>query len=163
LAEAIKTHTELLSKKDSEIRRLMVTNKFAVSSFFVGEKKKTTLPPDIGEAYFGKNFKVEEIDGESKLRAYYSNGEPIISRLNPGEPAEFEEAMGLIIDAYPGKDGILAAPGGGSGGGGGHGQEGESDDLANLKQKHKEAMEAGQSQLAISLTNKIFALEHPAK
>jgi len=163
LTDTLKGHVGVLALKDGHIRKLMVSNKFASSPYFIGEKKKTILPPDIGESYFGKHFKVEEIDGESLLRAYDATGEPLISKVNPGEPAEFEEAMGLILDAYPNKDTILAAPGGGSGGQGGEGNAGEDDDLASLKLKHKEALNNGQTQLAISLKNQIFKLEQAGK
>ena len=141
----------------------MVSNKFASSPYFVGEKKKTILPPNIGESHFGKHFKVEDDDGISVLKAYHENGEPIISKVNPGEPADFNEAMGIIIDEFPNKDTILSAPGGGSGGQGGHGNDEDDDDLSSLKLKHKEALENGQTQLAISLKNKIFKLEQAGK
>lgn len=161
LTETLKTHAGELEGKDSHIRTLMVTNKFSSSPHFIGEKKKTTLPPDIGESYFGKHYKVEEEEGKLQLKAYDANGDPIISKINPGEPADFEEAMGIIIDAYPNKDNILVASGGGSGGKGGEGNPGETDDIAKLKKQHKEATDNKQVQLAISLKNRIFALEHP--
>jgi len=159
LNERDNAHLEVVGKKDSVIRKLMVTNKFAQSPFFVGEKKKTILPPDIGEDTFGKYYKVEDDDGKAVLRAYHANGDIINSKLNPGEPAEFEEAMGIIIDEYPNRDSILAASSGGSGGQGGKGNQGDPDDLATLKTQHKEALKNGQTQLAISLKNKIFAIE----
>lgn len=158
-----KDAAEKLSGKDTQIRALMVSTKFAQSKQFVGENKKTILPPDIGEAYFGSHFKVEQPEGgEGKpvLRAYRANGDLITSKINPGDPAEFEEAIAIIIDEYPNRDSILAAPGSGSGGKGGEGNQGESDDLASLKKQHQEALSNGNSQLAISLKNKIFALEH---
>ena len=162
LTDTLKTHAGEMVGKDTHIRTLMVTNKFSSSPHFVGEKKKTILPPDIGESYFGKHYKVEETEeGSLELKAYHANGDPIISKINPGEPADFEEAMGMIIDAYPNKDNILAASGPGSGGKGGEGNPGETDDLTKLKEQHTEATKNKQVQLAISLKNKIFALEHP--
>ncbi|MDA3788084.1 MAG: hypothetical protein PF503_06280 [Desulfobacula sp.] len=163
LSTTLKDHATQLGTKDQQIRTLMVSNQFSGSPYFVGEKKKTNLPPDIGEAYFGKHFKVEEQEGKSVLRAYYEGGEPIISKLNPGEPAGFHEAMGIIIDLYPGKDSILVATSGGSGGPGGLGDDEDADDLASLKKQHKEALAAGNTQVAIGLKNKIFNLEQASK
>ncbi len=71
--------------------------------------KKTVLPADIAEATFGHHFSA---DGTAKDTA----GNVLYSKAKPGEPAEFEEAIGMIIDAYPAKDSILKssiAPGGG--------------------------------------------------
>jgi len=163
LADTLKSHANELAGKDGQIRTLMVSNKFASSPYFIGEKKKTILNPDIAESYFGKHFKVEDDDGESVLRAYHANGEPIISKVNPGEPAGFNEAMGIILDEYPGRDEIMTAPGSGSGGQGGKGNAGDGDDLTSLKQQHKKALENGQTQLAITLKNKIFTLEQAGR
>lgn len=161
LANTLKEHGEVLGGKDRQIRTLMVSNKFAVSPFFTGKKRKTILPPDIGESTFGKHYKVEEIDGKSLLRAYRDNGDPILSKVNPGEPAGFNESMEIIIDEYSNRDSILSAPGSGSGGQGGHGEGETNDDLAALKKQHADALAAHQTQLAISLKGKIFKLEHP--
>ena len=154
-------HETALQKKDFHINRLMVSNRFAVSPHFVaiGEHKaKTTLPPDIGEAQFGSAFRVEEKNDQLVLRAY-KDGEVILSKVNPGEPAEFEEALTILIDAYPGKNNILPASQSGSGGQGGSGQgAGDHSELADLQAQYKAALESGQSQLAINLKNRIFEL-----
>lgn len=159
-------HAGVISKKDSHINRLMISNRFAVSPHFVaiGDRKaKTTLPPDIGEAQFGKHFKVEEKGDDLVLRAYMGD-EMILSKLNPGEPAGFEEALTIIIDGYPGKNNIIPASPSGSGGKGGSGQgAGDHDELAQLQAQYKAAMEAGQSQMAINLKNRIFTLKQNLK
>ena len=163
LANTLEQHAGLITSKDGIIRKLMVSSKFATSKFFSGEKPTTTLPADIGESYFGKHFKVEEVEGKTDpvLRAYHSNGDVINSKTNPGEPATFNEALGIIIDGYPGKDNILAATGGGSGGQGGHGGDGDDATLADLKKQHADALAAGKHQIAIGLKNRIFEIEHP--
>ena len=106
--------------------------------------------------------RVEEVEGQADpvLRAYHPSGDLIHSKTNPGEPAGFTEALGIIIDAYPGKDNILSATGGGSGGQGGKGGGGGDATLADLKKQHKEALENGHHQKAVGLKNKIFELEH---
>ena len=151
-----------VESKDDQIRRLLISKHFAVSKFFSGggEKSKTILPSDIAEHHFGKNFKIEDgPDGLPIVRAFYSTGEPVLSRQNPGEPADFDEAMGLIIDKYPGKESILRAGTKGSGSTGGTGENFDTDDLSNLRRKLAEAIKNANPQEAISIKNKIYALE----
>lgn len=161
LSEIEKTHAEAINVLDGKIRNLMVSGKFASSRYFAGDSALTNLTPEIAESFFGKNFKVEDVDGELRLRAYYPNGDIVLSKLDPGEPADFEEAMGFIIDAYPGKDSILKSSGAGSGGSGGSGSGSGSDDsdLGKLKKQYEEAKKAGNMTMAVALKNRIFALE----
>lgn len=84
-----------------------VGSKFATSKVV----KTLVLPSDIAFNTFGKQFNA---DGTANDTA----GNVLYSKANPGKPAEFEEAMGMIIDAYPNKDSILKATD--AGGGGGH-------------------------------------------
>jgi hypothetical protein len=156
------TYTENLGKKDVQIRKLMVSSKFATHPLFSGSNPKTNLPPEIAETYFGQQFKVEETDtGELGLVAYYSNGDQVYSGENPGELAGFQEAMFSIFEKYPGKDTLLKSSGGGSGGTGGTGggDDGEEDKLKILQTQYEEAMKAKDSKLAIKLKNEIFRLQ----
>jgi hypothetical protein len=84
-----------------------VTAKFATSEVV----KKTVLTPDIAAKVFGSNF---NMDGTAKDAA----GNIIYSKSKPGEPAEFDEALTIILDAYPAKDAIMR--GSGTGGSGAH-------------------------------------------
>lgn len=104
--------------KDTEIKdlngklyALNVTNKFSTSEIV----KKTILPPDIAATYFGKHF---QEDGSAKD----SSGNVIYSKEKPGEPAGFDEALGVIIEQYPQKANILLSDN--QQGGGGHNQGG---------------------------------------
>lgn len=90
---------KVISEKDGYIYKLEVSNRFTASPFIA---EKTTLPPDLAEAYFGKHFKVE--DGKTVA---YIGDDKVYSRKNPGELAEFEEAIEQIVDKYPMKDRIL--------------------------------------------------------
>ena len=72
------------------------------------------MPPDIAANYFSKNFSVEG-EGNNARVIGYLGGERIFSKEKPGEVAEFEEALGVIIDAYPMKDSIMRSSGGGAG------------------------------------------------
>lgn len=161
ISELQEGHATETSKLSGQIRRLLVSSKFASSKYFGADGKTTLADPEIAEAYFGKNFKVEaDANGEPIVRAFFGNGDPVLSKVNPGEPADFEEAIGLIIDAYPGKDGILKSKGGGSGAGGGQGGGGGGgDDLSQLKKQHQEAMTAGDIQRAVILKRQIFNME----
>ncbi|MEO8837562.1 MAG: DUF6651 domain-containing protein [Herbaspirillum sp.] len=85
---------------------------FARSSLIVGDKAKLTLPPDMVEARFGKAFSIEE----GKIVAKDQNGNKIFSAANPGELAGFDEALEILVNAYPYKDQILKGSGASGGG-----------------------------------------------
>jgi len=116
--------TSQLSGKDEMIRSLLIGSAFTNSKFL---NEKTILPPDVAEAYFGKNFRVED----GKVMAYLGD-EPIYSRERHGEPASIDEALEVIVGKYPMKDRILKAPGGGSGAPGGGSGKGLDANLAAL-------------------------------
>lgn len=122
--------TDLLHTKDSTIYELMVNSRFAASPTIAN---KTILPPDIAAKYFSEHFKVEG-EGTNARVVGFLGDERIFSKERPGEIATFEEALGVIIDAYPMKDRILSVPGGGSGAGGNTGtsQGARRDMLASL-------------------------------
>jgi hypothetical protein len=82
---------------------------FARSKFIA---EKTVLPPDLAQSAFGKHFKAEG----GKVKAYHADGQPVFSKKAPGSEADFEEAIEILIEAYPHKDTILKADNkGGSG------------------------------------------------
>lgn len=161
--------TELQTKideKSNQIRKLLISKYFAMSQYFSGggDKSKTILPSNIAEDHFGKHFKIENgPDGLPVVRAFYQNGEPVLSRQNPGEPAEFEEAIGLIIDKYPGKESILRSGSQGSGSTGGTGTNTATNDIDQLKKNWAEAQKNGNIQEAITLKNRIYKLERAKK
>ena len=78
---------------------------FARSKFILD---KVALPPDFVESRFGSNFKLED----GKVVAYDQNNNPIYSKSTPGNPATFDEALEILIDAYPNKDSIMKGSGG---------------------------------------------------
>lgn len=98
---------------DKEIRG----GSFARSKF---AEEKVAVPRHMLERTYGDNFKVEE----GKLVPYDASGNKIFSRAKPGEIADFDEALELLIAADPYKDHILKGDvkgGGGAGQGGGGG------------------------------------------
>lgn len=174
-SEKEQEHQNLLSTKDGIIYKLTVSSQFARSPWFVGKDSRTILTPEIAQAYFGKYFKVEEFgkdeNGIPQTRVTgYIGDDPIYSKkpLKAGELAEFDEAMGVIIEQYPMKDNILRSSGGGSGAGGGSGGGGAGkgtmeSKLAELEEAHKLAKSEGRAKDAIVLKNRIFELRQKIK
>jgi hypothetical protein len=124
--QLIKTHNETVEGLNQQrqadrslIFKLMVTNKFGQSEYFTGEQPKTIYPPEDAAKIFGEYFKVEGEGNDAKVVAYMNNN-PILSRENHGEPADFNEAIKLIIDQHPNKHRFLVSkkgthrPGGGN-------------------------------------------------
>lgn len=93
-----------LQEKDGHIYKLEVSNRFQSSQFV---KDKVNVPPDMLEATFGKQFKV---DG-GKMVATDAAGNVIYSKIKAGEPAGFDEAIQTMIDSHPMKDTIYRASG----------------------------------------------------
>jgi len=102
IANMTKAHAEQIAAKDGHIYKLEVSNRFSSSPFINGKDAKIILPPDIAEATFGKNFKIED----GRMVAYIGE-EKIYSKEKPGELADFEEAIQVVVDRYPLKDRIL--------------------------------------------------------
>lgn len=154
--------TDTVNKKQNQIRNLLIGSKFSSSPMFVGEKKKTNLNPKVGESYFGKHFKIVELnDGDLDVVGVNADGSEIYSIMRPGEVASFDEALEIIIDRDPTKNDYLVSAqktGSGAGGGSGQGGGGEADDIKALEKKYDEAREAGNGRLAITLKNRIHDL-----
>lgn len=150
-----------IEKQKGQIRTLLISNRFATSPLFSGNEPKTTLPPELAEAYFGKHFKIEEKDGELIIVGYDRSGDQIISHQGDrvGELAEFDEAMEVIFESYPGKDRLLRAKSGSGARGGGGGDDegvGTSADVKELEAEYKKAEEAGDVRKMVAIKNKLF-------
>jgi len=92
-------------------------------SKFIGEK--VAIPADFVQASFGKHFTIED----GKIVAKDANGGQLFSRTRHGEPADFEEALSILVEAHPQRDSILkssGASGGGAQGGAGGGSGGKT-------------------------------------
>lgn len=120
VSAAAKTHGETLARVTAErdgFQTALFDEKIGGSfsrSKFIDDK--LAIPGDIARAVFGKSFKVEE----GKIVAFDTVGNKIFSRGRPGEVADFDEAMEVLVDAYPQRDRIMkgsGASGGGSQGG----------------------------------------------
>lgn len=89
-------------------------------SKFIAEKFAAPGPAgvEVAQALFGNRLKVED----GKVVGYDGQGNKLYSRAKPGDLADADEAIELIVDAYPHKAHILkgtGASGGGATGGGG--------------------------------------------
>lgn len=91
----------------------MIGGQFSRSKFIADQ---CAVPSDLVQARFGNNFGIDN----GKVYAVDSQGNKIFSKARPGELADFDEALSVLISQYPYKDQILkgtGASGGGAGGG----------------------------------------------
>ena len=130
-AEAIKAVEErfapIVKERDTlkgQLDTHLIGGAFARSKF-IAEKFAAEGPAgvEIAQALFAKNLKVED----GKVVAYGADGNKVFSRTRPGEPADAEEAIEILVDAYTHKAHILKASGANGGGknpgGGGGGKK----------------------------------------
>jgi hypothetical protein len=117
VAATNKAHAEELRKLRDEHGALL--NEYhgeKIGGAFKGSKfviDKTMLPPPAAQKVFGDHFKVEN---GGALVAYDQQGNKLFSRSRPGEVADFEEAIELLVESYPYRDSILKGnPNGGGG------------------------------------------------
>ncbi len=112
-----KKYRPVIEERDAlknELTQERLTTAFGRSKFI---QEKLAVPVDIVQARFGTNFQIED----GRVYAKGSDGNRIYSRARPGEVADFDEAMEILVDAYPHRDTILkgsGASGGGASGGG---------------------------------------------
>jgi len=99
----VKDLTVKQASADAEIRRLLVTNNFAGSTFI---KDELVLTPVKAEKLFGEHFKVEETDGKRVTKAYVGS-EPLLDK--DGHPLGFELALREIVSRDPEKDSLFKA------------------------------------------------------
>lgn len=99
---------ERLSSKIDEMAAALSAEKiagaFARSPFI---RDNLAVPGDLVQSKFGSSFKVEN----GAVVAHDAAGAVILSASRPGEPADFEEAIAALVDAYPDKDHILKGSG----------------------------------------------------
>lgn len=131
--EAVKAvedkYAPVVKERDALAGKLVekiVSNAFAHSKYIAD---KLVLPPDLAEAAFAKNFKIE---GDN-LVGYGREGKQIFSREKPGELAAFDEAMEILVAEYPRRDSILKGTGASGGGSKGGSEGGGSNTLTRSK------------------------------
>lgn len=109
MQQQIDQANKLLLEKDDALARELIGGRLGRSKFIID---KLAIPPDLVEARFGGNFKIEN----GRPVAYDNLGNKIYSRLNAGEMADVEEALEILVDNYPHKQSIMkGSPSTGSG------------------------------------------------
>lgn len=146
--------TKQIAEANARADNYLLDNAFKGSKFVTD---KLTVPVDMVQAMFGKNFKVED----GKVYGVDAQGNKIPSKTRAGEFADLDEALGHYVDNYAHKDNILKGGNhegsGGNGGGGGNGSKrtyrrAEIDALQNSGEAGKiagimEAVGKGEAQL----------------
>jgi len=134
VAQANKANSEALAavtKERDDVRntyhRELISGGFSRSKFIA---EKGSVPADIFEARFSNQFKIEN----NKVIGYDTTGNQIYSLTRPGEVAEFEEALEIMVDKYPYRASLLKGTGGGGGGQGGKGGGGLGDKTLSRKE-----------------------------
>jgi len=91
-----------------QLNSLLIGGAFS-SSKFIAEKFAAEGPAgvEIARALFSQHFKVED----GKAVGYDANGQKLFSKVKPGEIADADEAIALLVDAYPHKAHILKGSG----------------------------------------------------
>jgi hypothetical protein len=125
ISKAYQAQLDAATTKATEYEKQLYAEKiggaFARSPLIVGDKKKLAIPPDMVEARFGKAFSLVE----GKIVATDANGNKLYSQANPGELANFDEALEMLVNQYPYKEQILLGTGASGGGAGGSGNGGK--------------------------------------
>lgn len=83
-------------------------------SKYLAESLAESIPRDLIEARFANNVRITD---EGKVEVLDANGNPIRSRSNPANLADFEEGIEALISSHPSRDSMLkgkANPGGGA-------------------------------------------------
>lgn len=100
----VKELEDLNAKVTNELYGEKVGGAFTRSQFV---NEKMTLPSRRAQQAFGNNFKIED----GKVVGYDDSGNKIYSRARPGELADFDEALEMLVDSAPDRDQILRGSG----------------------------------------------------
>jgi hypothetical protein len=144
--DKLKAENGTLSKQNYD---LLIGGSFSRSKLIGDKPGQLSIPADMAQAAFGSHFTVEG----NKIVAKYKDGNPVYSKVKAGELADFDEALGLLVEAYPNKNSILRGSGGnGSGGGGSKGAGGS----ATLDRKAFDAMGPVEQRAALAAGTKLI-------
>ena len=108
---AVKSYVEKVTTAESdrdaaraELRKEKIGGAFARSKYIA---EKLAVPVQMVEATFGKHFSIED----GKVIAKDTTGNTIFSSANPGNIADFDEAMETLVNGFAHKDSILKGAG----------------------------------------------------
>jgi hypothetical protein len=97
--EAKKGFEQEIKDMDTIIFDLAVNNKLSTHPYFAGEDRKTVYRPQDAAKIYGDRFKVDREGKVLKVQALDREGKVLLSKKNHGIPAEFNEAVELIVQA----------------------------------------------------------------
>ena len=150
-AEAIKAveekYSPIVKERDTykgQLESNLVDAVFTRSKF-IADKFAAPGPAgvEVARALFARHFKVED----GKIVAVDANGQKLFSRSNPGNHPDAEEAIELIVDAYPHKAHILK--GTGASGGGAQAGHGGNNGKSSMTRTAFEALSPADKQASI--------------
>lgn len=103
--------------RDAQLQESLVRAAFAGSGFL---REQTVLPPEIAYSHFGRNFEVQEVNGELQVKGRGADGKALGGSV--------DEALRALVEQSPHRELLLKAgpAGGGRAPGGGHGDAGSS-------------------------------------
>lgn len=133
--------TEQVGKLTADRDARIVGGSFAGSKFI---SDRLAIPADIAQKVFGDRFKVEN----GKLVPTDASGNPIFSASRHGEHADFEEAIAVMVNAYPHKESILKASG--ATGGGANGNQGGSGGKRTMTRAQFDALDPAAKAAAVT-------------
>ena len=108
LEEAKAAHSAEKAKLQKQLDDEVVGGSFARTGAF----KDTNMDATMARALLGSHFSVKD----GKLIATDVHGNQIMSRTSIGEPANFDEAVKVLMDSHPSRE-VFMKPTGSNGGG----------------------------------------------
>ena len=78
---------------------LAVKQNLATHPYFSGDERKTVYRPQDAAKIYGDRFKVERTGRAIKVHALDREGKVLLSKKNHGTPADFSEAVELIVQS----------------------------------------------------------------
>ncbi len=102
--ERYKPFAERAEALERELYQERIGGSFARSKVIA---EKLIIPADLAQAAFGRHFELKD----GKVQAKDAHGNLIYSDANPGNPADFDEALEKLIQSYPNRDKILRGTG----------------------------------------------------
>lgn len=108
IAKSYEAKLEEITKSNATLQQQLHAEKIGGSfarSKFISEK--IAIPADMVESAFGPRFALKD----GKIVATSPDGNTIYSQSRPGELADFDEAIEILVNSYPHKDSILKGTG----------------------------------------------------
>lgn len=99
-----KPYLKKVETLESQLYQEKIGGSFARSKYI---SDKLNIPGAPTQSIFGHHFKIED----GKVVGYDTSGNKLFSRVRPGDLADFDEALEMIVTAYPYRDNIMKGTG----------------------------------------------------